>query len=274
VGSPRDDRDYQEPANSSGFDAPQEITWGYPVDYGPDSFGMGADSSIHEGDTGFPVTMYMDDHPSWDTPVESQRARRDASTMPSWGRSGATMRALRDGAHRYRLNTGQVLPGQGDAYQPVSAEPTNSNPTETVSEGWQNKVTSFTAYAVPADDSQLLVQTSMTQRFGTRDNLRAQMRGTDDARSKIASRVMAMVEKVYSEGERLYDMAPYQQDEIRRPFRSRTAGTGPAKWMTVNEVNPIIAVQRTPPPDPAMGVPEVSTSADYGYTGEDTMFYG
>lgn len=274
MGSPRDDRSYQEPADSSGHTPPQEEFWGYPVDYSPGSFGMGADSSINDGDTGFPVDMYMGNRPSWDTPPENDRMRSDASTMAPWGRSGAAMRAIREGAHRYRRNSQQVLPGQGDAFQPVSAEPVNSNPTETVSEGWINKATSFTAYAEPAADGQVFVQTSMRQRFGTRDNGRAQLRGTDEARSNIASRVMAMIEKVYSEGERHYDMAPYQQDDIRRAFRTRTAGTGPQHWMEVNEVIPLTAMQRTPPPDPAMGIPEVSTAADYGYTGEDTMFYG
>jgi hypothetical protein len=44
--------------------------------------------------------------------------------------------------------------------------------------------------------------------------------------------------------------------------------------MQTNEFYPYTAVQRTPPPDPAMGVPEVSSAADYGYTGEDSIYYG
>ena len=266
-------REYQNPADSSGTNAPEELTWGYPVDYSPDSFGMGADSAISEGDTGFAISQYMADRPAWNEPVENQRIRQDASTMSPWNVTGAAMRAVRAGSHRYRLNRTESLPGQGDGYQPVSAEPSNSNPTETVSEGWLNKVTSFTAYASPSDDSQLFVQTSMRQRFGTRDNGRALLRGTDAPRAKIASRVEAMVEKVYSTGERTYDMFPFQQDEIRRGFRYRTAGVGPASWMESNEYSAISPVQRTPPPDPSMGVPEVSSPDDYGYTGEDTMFY-
>lgn len=264
------DRNYQPPASSSGRDIPEELTWGYPVDYGPDSVGQGADSPISLGDVSFTVTQYMDDHPSWgnDSP---DSIRGDASTMAPWGSGGRILRAMRAGAARYRLNPRQQLVGQGDGYQPISAEPSNSNPTETVSEGWLNKATSFTAYAHPSDPSQYEVQTSMRQRFGTRDNSRAQARCTDDPRSRIASRVEPMIEKVYSTGERLYDMAPYQIDQIERPFRYRSAGVGPAEWMQANEYSAVTPVQRTPPADPAMGEPEVS--ADYGYTSEDSMYY-
>jgi hypothetical protein len=266
-------RDYQQPADSSGIDPPEEVTWGYPVDYSPDSVGMGADSAISSTDVGPGTTQYMDDRPAWGNDAPNQQIRRDASTMTPWNWSGVRMRAIREGSHRYRLSPRtDNVPGQGDGYQPISAEPSNSNPTETVSEGWLNKVTSFTAYAVPSDPSQYEVQTSMRQRFGTRDNSRAQMRGTDYPRAKIASRVEAMVEKVYSQGERLYDMFPFQIDQIDRPFRYRTAGVGPADWMETNDYNALTPVQRVPPPDPAMGVPEV-TPDDYGYTGEDTMYY-
>lgn len=265
-------RDYQNAADSNSLDPPEEVTWGYPVDYGPDSFGMGADSAISMGDTSFAVTQYMDDRPAWNVPTEQARLRSNAGTMAPWGRSGRFMRAIREGSHRYRLNKDERLVGQGDGYQPVSAEPSNSNPTETVSEGWLNKVTSFVANAEPSSTNQYEVQTSMRQRFGVRDNRRACMRATDDERSRIASRVMPMVLKEYSTGERSYDMFPYQIDQIERPFRNRTAGVGPAQWMEANEYSAVTPVQRTPPPDPAAGVPEVYDS--YGYTAEDTMYYG
>lgn len=269
------DRDYQPPSQSSDDNPPEYLTWGYPVDYTPDSVGMGADAPVSETDVGPATYQFMDGRPSWDTPPESDRLRRDASTMSPWNRTGARMRALREGSHRLRLypRTDNV-PGQGDGYQPISAEPSNSNPTETVSEGWLNKVTSFNADADPSADEQIFVQTSMRQRYGTRDNTRAQARATDDARSTIPSRVMAMVEKVYSTGERLYDMDPYQIDQIERPFRNRTAGVGPSEWMETNEYGAMTPVQRTPPPDPALGVPEVQSPEGYGYTGEDSMYYG
>jgi len=261
-------RDYQNPANSSGDNPPEEITWGYPVAYGPDSFGQGADAPISVGDTAPGQEYYIDDRPHWGDFTQNERARA-TSGMPSWGRSGAAFRAIRGGAQRYRLYR---LPDS--AYSPITQEQSNSLPTETVSEGWLNKVTSFVADANPSDPAQYEVQTSMRQRYGTRNNGRAQARATDDARSNIASRVMAMVEKVYSTGERTYDMFPYQIDQIERPFRYRTAGVGPAEWLIPNEYSAVTPVQRTPPPDPAMGVPEVTEPDSYGYTGEDTMYYG
>lgn len=261
------DRSYQAPMSHAGMDPPEELTWGYPVDYSPESFGMGADSSISEGDTAPPTFQEMGDRPAWGDATSQERVRRDASNMPSWGKSGAMLRAVRGGAERYRR-----FHEPNSAYAPITAEQPNSFPTETVSEGWLNKVTSFIANAQPSDPSQYEVQTSMRQRFGTRDNKRAVLRETDAERSTIESRVQPMVEKVYSEGERLYDMFPYQIDQIERPFRNRTAGVGNAGWMVANEYQIITPVQRTPPPDPAMGVPEVS--GDFGYTPEDTMYYG
>jgi hypothetical protein len=256
------------------MDAPQEITWGYHVDYGPDSFGQGADAPISEGDTGPSVTQYMANRPAWgdDAPM----IRRDAKTMTSWGVPGGVwMRALREGSHRYRSNPDELLPGEGDPYRPISAEPSVSDPTESVSEGWLNKVTSFVADANPSSPRQYEVQTSMRQRYGTKDNRRAMLRATDDERHTIGSRVMAMVEKVYSTGERAYDMFPYQIDQIERPFRYRTAGVGPAGWMVTNEFSPMSPIRRTPPPDPAMGVPEVGLTEQetFGYTPEDSMYY-
>jgi hypothetical protein len=266
-------REYQNPANSSGIDPPEEVTWGYPaLDYTVDSFGSGANTS--PSDTAPAVTQDMDGRPDWaqDTPQESVRTK---SRMPSWGTSGELFRGRMMGAYQ------RVLRGSLSYAETVaSRDPSAQMPNETVSEGWINKATSFTAYAEPSDPAQYEVQTSMRQRFGTRDNNRAVMRCTDDPRSRIASRVEPMVEKVYSEGQRNYDMFPFQAEEIERPFRYRTAGLGPAGWMIVNEYGAVTAVQRVPPPDPAMGVTEVGAddfgnryAGDYGYTTEDSMYY-
>src|SRR5215469_1970476 len=274
VESPRD-RNYQSPMDGNAADPPQDMLWGYPgqsvPEYGLDSFGQGANAPIAEEDIGWDDSYYIDDRPPWgqETPKEDIRLK---NPLPPWGKSGEIFRSVRMGAQRYRMNYRQNLKGQGDAYQPISAEPVNGNPTETVSEGWLNKETSFIADANPSADEQIFIQTSMRQRYGTRNNRRAVMRDTDEARSEVQSRVMAMVEKVYSEGERTYDMFPYQQDEIRRPFRTRTAGVGPAEWMQTNEYNVMSPIQRTPPPDPGVGPDEVS-SPDYGYTSEDGGYY-
>jgi hypothetical protein len=270
------DRSYQSPMDGNQVDPPQDLLWGYPdgVDYSPDSFGAGADAPISDEDTSFATYQYMASRPAWNVPAQQDPIRSYADTMAPWGTPGIrVMGMVRAGSHRFRRNPREDLPGQSDVYQPISAEPVNSNPTETVSEGWINKGTSFIPDANPSADEQIFVQTSMRQRYTVRDNRRAMKRGTDDERSTIASRVMPMIEKVYSTGERLYDMFPYQQDEIRRPFRNRTAGVGPAEWMQANEYNVITPVIRTPPPDPAQGVPEVQYPGDYGYQEEDSMYY-
>lgn len=271
------DREYQEPGQGNAADPPQELLWGYPegVSYGPDSWGQGADAPISESDTSFETFQEMGGRPAWNVPPEQERVRSNADTMAPWGTPGLRVMAMvRGGAMRLRRDPREDLPGQGDVYQPIAAEPANSNPTETVSEGWINKGTSFVADANPSADEQIFVQTSMRQRYGIMNNKRAMMRGADDERHTINSRVMAMVEKVYSTGERSYDMFPYQADEIRRPFRTRTAGVGPAEWLLANDYNVVTPVMRTPPPDPAMGVPEVQFPNEYGYTSEDSMYYG
>lgn len=271
------DREYQNAADSWTEDIPPETYWGYPggVDYSPDSFGAGADAPISDGDTAPPVYQYMDSRPAWDEPPESQDIRRETpETQTSWGQSGEQQRATTNGSHRYRLFRAWTNnPSNPAYYQPIAAEQPNALPTETVNEGWINKTTSFVADANPADDAQVFVQTSMRQRYLSKDNTRSVMRCTDDERTPIESRVAAMVEKVYSTGERLYDMFPYQIDQRNREFRFRTAGTGPAEWLEANEFKSVIPVRRTPPPDPNMGVSDIGYP-DYGYTGEDAMYYG
>lgn len=254
-------RGYQDPANSAGLDPPEMVTWGYEVDYGVDSFGSGANASPWK--TAPATDEYMDDRPAWNDPTQQDNIRRTSSMTP-WNRTGEALRAFRGGARRVRLNSSQ----------PYTAEPSNGRPNESVSEGWLNKATSFVADAEPSADEQVFVQTSMRQRYGVRNNNRATARGTDGDRAQINSRVMPMVEKVYSTGERLYDMFPYQADEIIRPFRYRTAATGRQRWMEANYVTAWNPIQRTPPAEPALGVPEVSAADDYGYTQEDTMYYG
>jgi hypothetical protein len=149
----------------------------------------------------------------------------------------------------------------------------NQIPVETVSEGWLNKPKGTPADSKPADQSQVFIQTSQVQRYKTRNNQAAQMRDTDDARSDIQSRVVGQKLKVYSGQERHYDMFPYQQRDILRPFWFRRAGTGPQYWLAPNEMYLSEPIQRTPPPDPYLGPPETAIEApDYGYTSEDQSY--
>lgn len=216
--------------------------------------------------TGAGVPYYADDRSDWGQTTTETRADVNPDMSRPWGRRGIT-----SGLHNNKFagpdpNTPETS-GDESAFPNV--------PTETVSEGWRNKVTSEVAKSEPANNAQLFVQTSQTQRFAQQSNARAQMRGTDAAREPIASRVKAMVEKVYSGGERHYDMFPRQIDDIPRPFRYRIAGTGPNPYLSSNEFFLPTPLQRNPPPDASMGVPadSLGDAYGYGYTGEDGQYY-
>lgn len=168
--------------------------------------------------------------------------------------------------------------GQHDEDYKVS----NEIPTETVNEGWINKAASGMEEGeipddnvMPSSTAQYERNTSMQQRHQMLNNDRAMERGADEPRTSIASRIAPMKLKVYSGEERHYDMFPYQIDDIPRPFTYRTAGTGPAEYLETNEQWLRTPLQRTPPPDPSMGIPdtELSDISQYGYSGEDTGYY-
>lgn len=228
----------------------------YPEQLIPtDLWGYQLEDSLYTG-------VQYDDRPNWGE-VPSQ-FRGDAGNQPSWSAGGATksrFRAMRDGAMRI-FRSGSPLPG-GVQYQ---------EPSETVSEGWLNKAHGQLANAKPSDDKQLIVQTSMTQRYQTRVNDAAVDRNTDAPRTGIASLVTGQKVKEYSGGERHYDMEPREQDTIPRAFWYRTAGTGMPGDMLPNTMYTVVPLQRIPPPDPSQGTPETSLGGDYGYTSED-MFY-
>jgi hypothetical protein len=82
-----------------------------------------------------------------------------------------------------------------------------------------------------------------------------------------------MKTKVYSGDQRHYDMFPFQIDDIPRPFRYRTFGTGPQTYLETNEQFQRMALQRTPPPDAGMGTPDLELSSAYDYESEDMGYY-
>lgn len=197
-----------------------------------------------------------DDRPTWDTPSNEMAVRRSTLSHPpldATGRLKALFRSQGGGAHRFA----QVM-------QPTL-------PSETVSEGWTNKNRSGLADAKPSAPSQYEIQTSMRQRYETRNNRLAVERDTDEPREPIDSRTAGQKLKTYSTGERSYDMLPREQDEIPRPFYYRTAGVGNVADMAPNEMWDIGPIQRTVPPDPSLGSPETNYS-QYGYTPEDTFY--
>jgi hypothetical protein len=206
--------------------------------------------------------VYYGERPDWSVPPQDSPVRIASDDFPAWTAPGAVnnaFRATRAGAHR--LFRGKEPRG------------TYPIPTETVSEGWRNKPKGSPADAKPSDPVQYEMQTSMEQRYRTRTNVLSVIRGTDEPRSDIDSRVIGQRLKVYSGQERHYDMFPRQQTPTyERPFYYRTAGTGQADWMEPNEQWEINAVERTPPPDPYIGRYDGSDVTDYGYMGEDQFY--
>ena len=201
--------------------------------------------------------LIVDDRPAWDVPPEDSPARYSAGLQPPVNAGGGyknRFRAMKGGAY----SLWQYVNGMKEI------------PSETVTEGWRNKPKGSPADAKPSDPGQYEMQTSMQQRYRNRNNDASVRRGTDEPREIIASRVIGQRLKVYSGERRHYDMFPFQQDEIPRPFYYRTAGTGRVEDMEPNEQWTIDAVERTPPPDPYIG--QSDQSFDYGYTTEDNFY--
>lgn len=199
-------------------------------------------------------------HPSW----EEQSPRSDTPGYPSWGMGadalpkGTALRA-RKWAMPWR---------EGHVNAQVAGE---------AGDGWRNK--EFNPVYNPArvsDPSQYEVQTSMRQLDLSKVNDAAVLRGTDDPRSPIASRVIGMKEKVWPGGIRHEDMFPRQHEAPHRPFRYRTAGVGPwqqSGWNDVNEMYVSEPIQRTLPPDVNMGSTETAYTGLADYDSED-FYYG
>jgi len=235
--------------------------WGYmPEDIaGLDVFQL---SSPEENRHGLNV-VNDSEHPNWGQNSEVVRADTASRMRPDWGVPG-------------RLTTSRIRAGQYDE----DAEVSDQIPTETVNEGWINKPASGMgqgrlADAHPSDPSQYEIQTSMIQRYREQNNHRSQLRGTDEPREPIPSRYAPMKIKVYSEGQRHYDMTPKRQDVLPRAFWYRRAGTGRVEEMDPNEMYVVTPLQRTPPPDPTLGPQEITLSDEdgYGYTSEDQGWY-
>lgn len=202
-----------------------------------------------------------DDRPGWDVAPEDNPSRYSTNGQPSWNATGASKTRFR-----------AIMNGAYSKFRGKLPRATYEVPDETVSEGWVNKaVGPRPANAVVSDPSQYEIQTSMTQRYRARNNDHAVERGTDPVRSHINSRVSNPIVKVYSQGDRDYDMFPRQQTaDYERPFYYRTAGTGVQGEMTANAMWDQDAIERTPPADPYIGPQD--TSLVYGYTPEDNFY--
>ena len=151
-----------------------------------------------------------------------------------------------------------------------------SFPTETVTEGWENKTTGALLDAETSDPAQYERQTSMQQvnPAAGRNNDSAVLRGTDAPRFNIMTRLTGMKIKPWSTGRRLNDMFPFQQNTVVRPFTYRTAGTADPREMMPNSMYVSEPIARTVPADPYLGEQEADISADnnYGYSTEDSLY--
>lgn len=186
-------------------------------------------------------------------PGLGETAKRGKSDLPPWGHrkgppAGTGLRSLKRGMSEKETEAQQI-------------------PSETVSEGWRNKVHGSVSNSVVSDPSQYEVQTSSRQRDETRVNSAASIRGTDAGRSPIASRIPGQKIKVYSTGERLDDMTPWTQDLFHRVFRMRIAGTGDPSLLEPNEMYTSQPMTREVPADVYQGVSE--TAGNYGYVTGD-----
>lgn len=228
---------------------PDRSLWGYQAD----------DLSYYLQSVA-PTPQY-DNRPDWTVETPRNPSRFSTQGMPAWTAPSYVRDAFRGtygGARRLF---------RGKARYALYYEP-----TETVSEGWLNKINAGPiAIAKPSDPAQYERQTSMQQRFAVRTNDLGVMRGTVPPTSPIKSRIVPQRSPVYSGQERHYDMAPYQQTADReREFYYRTAGTGPQPWLEANETWDLEPMERVPPANPYIGQSE--TQAQYGYTGEDNFY--
>lgn len=157
----------------------------------------------------------------------------------------------------------------------IASNTPNQVPTETVSEGWLNKVTGpvIEPGSGISDPSQYTIQTSMQQLRRTRAGSQRGGGSASKFDAPITTRVPGQKIKVYSTGQRSYDMFPRQQEQSFRPFWSRTGGTGRVEEMLPNAWYQSQPLNREAPADPYQG-PTVPATSDnsFGYTSEDGIY--
>lgn len=213
---------------------------------------------------GYGTETGTDDRPRMDTVTPEWRgdsALMSEDKQPSWGHdasglpAGTTVRKHSHGSLLSRL--------------------IKVSPTETVSEGWEDKVhLPRPEDAGTADAAQLIMQTSMMQRDRTREG--SQRSGSQsEYAAPITSRMIGPRIKPWSGGQRHYDMQPREASYVIRPWWGRSVGTGPAAHMTPNEMTVREPLTRQVPADPYQGADEPTPAApdNYGYVSEDVIPY-
>jgi hypothetical protein len=254
------DSTYNPDPTLPAYDVTDASIWGAGDDTGtadraPWGTGM-SDSDSPVNGVGLPNPTYAG-RPLAATRGKTQNATD--SSFPSWGGSrkpgpaGRLIRAIRRGSDM--TTAARVLPN------------------EDVAQGWTNKTHGIAADSRPADDSQLLIQTSMIQRYKQRAGSQRSASQSEYS-APIDSRVTGQKVKTWTrpDSARHWDMLPYEQQDYARPFLSRQAGTGYREWMYPNDMYVSPAIQREPAPDPALG-PIAGSADDYGYATEDSGVY-
>jgi len=220
------------------YDATDDAIWGY----GPDSG--------------------TSDRPSWGD--EGKYRDQTQTPTPPWPEWGPYTNGIPGGTTMRDNNRGADL-----------SKRVKQRKSETVSEGWENKQSLPNAEdAVIANDSQIYMQTSMTQRDARRTGSQAAQGRANAARASIGSRIIGMRLKIWSGGERHYDMTPRTAEERIRPWWTRQAGTGDPALLESNamEVRQPIARQVPAEPDQGDTTPLVDHT-NYGFVSEDVLPY-
>lgn len=157
-------------------------------------------------------------------------------------------------------------------------------PDESVTQGWRNKDKGTPGDSRVSDGSQLIVQTSQTQRYKVREGSQAATGRANEFDAPIASRVVGKKVKRWAgtphteDGQRHEDMYPRDQDQVIRKWWARNAGTGPVTdlYLQANDAYESTPRIRTVPSDPYQGrqAPEAQQeNNNYGYIGEDVLPY-
>lgn len=227
--------------------------------------GFNADDFGYQPEDGSYYTWYpaeaghetgMDDRPPWQGAGQPRQSMPDDYPSPGYHVNG-----LPGGEHIRSIEKGAI-----------ASNTPNQVPSHDVAEGWQNKRHGevIEPGSGISDPVQYVMQTSMQQLRRTRAG--SQSSGTASLQdAPIETRVPGQKLKIYSGGQRHYDMFPKQQGLIIRPFWSRTAGTDDPAKMDPNAMYVSDPLSRSAPVDPYQGptVPSSETAATYGYTSED-----
>lgn len=200
------------------------------------------------------------DRPSWGHEIGDEFSPINGGGLPNPQQSGRPVFPMRG---RAQNATNSDFPGwdtSGESIRDqsrgnIATSAARELPGEDGPQGWLNKRgNGIIPDARTSDDSTIFMQTSMTQRYKSRAG--SQNAGSQSTfKQPIDSRVTYQKLKRFAapNSSRFWDMLPFQQFDVLRPFLSRQAGTGYREWMHSNDMYVSEPVQREPAPDPPLG---------------------